>query len=84
MFGNGVAENLMKLAEESRISRSSGLSATTSTRLQVERIIASLTSWRPTSDVERRPQRVAVECEPFPDFDRRCFMAESDDCELHY
>jgi hypothetical protein len=33
---------------------------------------------------ECRPENVGVEGEPFPDFNRRCLVADPYDCELHY
>ena len=33
---------------------------------------------------ESSPQSVVIEGKPLPDFDRSGFMAESDDCQLHY
>jgi len=33
---------------------------------------------------QRVAQHLAIESESFPDFNRRSFMADSDDCELHH
>src|SRR5262245_16615307 len=34
--------------------------------------------------LQREPKGIIVECEPLTEFDRRRFMAESDECELHH